>query len=483
MTEITARNEPLNHRELLHTENLTYRYPAPQQERGLDAVSLDVGPGEAVLLSGPSGCGKSTLARCLTGLIPHLYHGQLQGTVQVNGMDTVGSPLWQLAEAAGMVFQNPASQMLSATVEGEIIFGLENLGLDRETIRERLDETISRFGLTGLRDRVPLTLSGGEQQRLALASVVARRPSVLVLDEPLSMLDSTAVVNLTAHLADLKSEGASVVVCEHRTEPLRAIPGLRTVVLGGDGEACVRTEMPQGPFPARVVEPFVLDLSGLTVRLGGREILQNLDWTVAGGTVVAIVGRNGAGKTTLLRALAGLQSYSGEVTVDGQSPDLRMVFQNPDLQLFNPSVRDEILYRIDEPDMARYEWLVQSLGLVGYEDTPPLLLSEGEKKRLVLATVLMRGARHGVLLDEPALGQDRAHKLRLVHLMRALADAGQLVIMTTHDFSLARKADRIVVMGEGGFLADGEPEAVLADGAVWRRSGLVVPEWLDEVVL
>jgi energy-coupling factor transport system ATP-binding protein len=198
---------------------------------------------------------------------------------------------------------------------------------------------------------------------------------------------------------------------------------------------------------------------------------------------VAIVGRNGVGKTTLLRALAGLQSYSGEVTVGGQSPDLRMVFQNPDLQLFNPSVRDEILYRIAEPDMARYEWLVRSLGLVDYEDMPPLLLSEGEKKRLALATVLMRGARHGVLLDEPALGQDRAHKLRLVHLMRALADAGQLVVMTTHDFSLARKADRIVVMGEGGFLADGEPESVLADGAVWRRAGLVVPEWLDEVVL
>jgi energy-coupling factor transport system ATP-binding protein len=297
------------------------------------------------------------------------------------------------------------------------------------------------------------------------------------------MLDSTAVVDLTAHLANLKNEGTSVVFCEHRTEPLCAIPGLRTIFLGDGGEACVHTEMPQDSFPACVVEPFVLELSGLTVRLGGREVLQGLDWKAESGQVVAIVGRNGAGKTTLLRALAGLQAYDGQVTVGGRSPDLRMVFQNPDLQLFNPSVRDEILYRIAEPDMARYEWLVQCLGLVDYQDTPPLLLSEGEKKRLALATVLMRGARHGVLLDEPALGQDRAHKLRLVHLMRALADAGQLVIMTTHDFSLARQADRIVVMGDGGFLADGCPEKVLGDESLWNRAGLVVPEWLDKVAL
>jgi energy-coupling factor transporter ATP-binding protein EcfA2 len=201
---------------------------------------------------------------------------------------------------------------------------------------------------------------------------------------------------------------------------------------------------------------------------------------VQGGQVVAVVGRNGVGKTTLLRALAGLQTYSGTVTVDGGRPDLGLVFQNADLQLFNATVRDEILYRVPDPDMARYAWLLDVLGLSRYEDVPPLLLSEGEKKRVALATVLMRSPRHGLLLDEPSLGQDAVHKARLIHLARALAEAGQLVILTTHDLTLAAQADRLLLLGSEGFVADGPPADVLRDGAAWTRLGLVVPDWIRE---
>jgi energy-coupling factor transporter ATP-binding protein EcfA2 len=155
-----------------------------------------------------------------------------------------------------------------------------------------------------------------------------------------------------------------------------------------------------------------------------------------------------------------------------------MVFQNADLQLFNATVRDEILYRLPNPDMARYTWLLEILGLTAYEATPPLLLSEGEKKRVVLATILMQSPRHGLLLDEPALGQDGAHKDRLVHLARALAGAGQLVIMTTHDLALAAQADRLLLLGPDGLVADGPPDCVLAHEAPWARLGLRVPDWV-----
>ncbi len=459
---------------IMRAEQAAYRYP--QNNHGMAPISLAIRPGERLLVSGPSGCGKSTLARCLTGLIPHLYHGTLEGDVWLLGTRTVDASLWQLAEWAGLVFQNPAAQMLALSVEEEIVFGLENLGLSRPDIEARLEAVVDRFGLQPMRTRSPQTLSGGEQQKLALAAITARQPPVLVLDEPLSMLDGTAAAELVDHLADLAEAGTTLVVCEHREEYLRAIPALRTLRLDGPslGEIAL-TELDIHPADAPLPD---LEVSGLAVELGGRTILRNLSFSLAAGQVVAVVGRNGVGKTTLLRALAGLQKHEGTIAMNGDRPDLGMAFQNADLQLFNATVRDEILYRVPDPDMDLYVWLLEALGLARYEETPPLLLSEGEKKRLALATVLMRRPRHGLLLDEPALGQDAAHKALLVRVARVLARAGWLVILTTHDLPLAAQADRLMLLGPDGFVANGPPSEVLRDEEAWARLGLLVPDWM-----
>jgi energy-coupling factor transport system ATP-binding protein len=460
---------------MLEARDVSYAYP--QHGYGLPSTSLHAQVGDALHIAGPSGSGKSTLARCLSGLIPHLYRGDLGGKVQVDGLRTSAVPLWQLAERAGLVFQNPASQMLTITVEEEIIFGLENLGLHPAVIEERLEAALARFELEPFRQRSPQTLSGGEQQKLALAATMARQPPVLILDEPLSMLDSTASMQLISHLADLARAGTTVVVCEHRAEYLHAIPDLRTIHLNGRPR---HTPCPT-PHPPGFTAPasrFTLHVSDLSVKLGGRPVLRDLSFSAKSGQVLAIVGRNGVGKTTLLRALAGLQRYRGEITVGGQPPDLGMVFQNTDLQLFNPTVREEVLYRLDDPDLERYASLMAMLGLSRYEEAPPLLLSEGEKKRLALAMTVMRGPRHGVLLDEPALGQDAAHKQNLIQLARSLATAGQLVILTTHDLALASRADRLLILGQDGFVADGPPDAILRDEAPWKRVGLRVPAWV-----
>ena len=459
---------------IVQAREIAYRYI--QNSQGLAGVSLELQPGERLLVAGPSGCGKSTLARCLTGLIPHLYHGTMDGEVWLDVQRTADTPLWRLAEWAGLVFQNPAAQMLAHSVEEEIVFGLENLGLPRDTITQRLEATLARFGLESMRDRSPQTLSGGEQQKLALAAITARQPPVLVLDEPLSMLDGTAADELVTHLADLAVVGAAIIACEHREEYLQSIPHLRTLRLPGPAPADV-------PAPVLHLHPAEstaqrLEIEGLTATLGGRTILRDLGLSLESGQVVAIVGRNGVGKTTLLRSLANLQKHEGSVTVNGSEPDLGLVFQNADLQLFNASVREEILFRVPQPDMALYEWLLPALGLARYEQVPPLLLSEGEKKRVALATVLMRRPRHGILLDEPSLGQDAAHKTMLIRLARSLASAGQLVILTTHDLPLAVQADRLLLLGPEGFVADGSPAAVLDDGEAWASLGLAVPEWV-----
>ncbi len=453
---------------------VTYRYP--QNNHGLASTSLSIEPGEPVLIAGPSGCGKSTLARCLTGLIPHLYHGTLEGEVWLDGLRTIDAEMWQLADRAGLVFQNPATQMLGESVEEEIVFGLENLGLSREAIGERVEETLTRFGLQDLRTRAPQTLSGGEQQKLSLAAVTARRPPILVLDEPLSMLDGTAAVELVQHLANLAEAGTAIVVCEHREEYLRPIPRLRTLAL--EGPVPERIKAPALHLQPEQVKAHTLEVEGLTVMLGGRAVLRDLSFSARMGQVVAVVGRNGVGKTTMLRALAGLQKHSGSVKLNGSQPDLGMVFQNADLQLFNASVREEILFRVPEPDMGLYEWLLAALGLARYEDVPPLLLSEGEKKRVALATVLMRKPHHGVLLDEPSLGQDVVHKTHLIRVARALAGAGQLVVLTTHDLTLAAQADQLALLGPEGFVAHGPPAEILHEGAAWASLGLSVPEWV-----
>jgi energy-coupling factor transporter ATP-binding protein EcfA2 len=461
--------------DIVQAKDAAYRYP--QNNHGLDRVSLAIQPGERVLVAGPSGCGKSTLVRCLTGLIPHLYHGTLEGEIWLDGLRTVEVPMWQLAERAGLVFQNPAAQMLAQSVEEEIIFGLENLGLSREVIRGRLESTLALFGLESLRSRTPQTLSGGEQQKLALAAIMARQPPVLVFDEPLSMLDSTAASELVHHITGLADAGTTVVVCEHREEYLLSIPELRTVRLQGQviQEAAIPSLEPHLHQP----QAQRLEVQGLTVALGGRLILRNLTFSAEMGQVVAVVGRNGVGKTTLLRALAGLQGHDGSVTMNGGRPDLGMVFQNADLQLFNATVREEILYRVPDPDMALYAWLLEALGLKRYEDVPPLLLSEGEKKRVALATVLMHKPRHGLLLDEPSLGQDSAHKSQLIRVAHALAEAGQLVVITTHDLGLAAQADRLVLLGPGGLVAQGPPHEVLLDDSAWAKLGLFVPDWMN----
>lgn len=464
---------------LLESREVSFAYP--QDRRGLQPVSLKVGAGEAVLVGGPSGCGKSTLARCLTGLIPHLYHGQYGGQVCVNGERTIDTPLWRLAEQVGMVFQNPAAQMLAPTVADEIVFGLENLGLLRADIGGRLEEALERFGLVQLRLRSPQTLSGGEQQKLALAAITARRPAALVLDEPLSMLDTTAALEFVALTQDLAAGGTAVIYCEHRHEYLRSLRALQTIILG---ENRINTELsrlvPDYPLPGQ--EPFHLQVCGLTVTRSGQTILRDLDLDLPGGKTIALVGRNGVGKTTLFRALVGLQKYTGTIEIQtsgmAETPQLGMVFQNPDLQLFNASVREEILYRQDEPDGHLYEWVLSALGLEKYKNTPPLLLSEGEKRRVALATILMRRPRHGLLLDEPALGQDEAHKAILLRILRAYAGAGYLVVYSTHDLELAAQADHLVLLGPEGIAVQGRSADIMQMEGAWQKLGFVLPEWV-----
>ena len=466
----------------LRAESITYSYqgqPAPS----VRDISLAVGAGERLLITGSSGCGKSTLARCLVGLIPHLYKGQFEGKVWLDGLCTEATPLWQLAEKAGLVMQNAQAQMLASTVEDELAFGLENLGLPRQEIAQRIEEALIRFGLHKLRDNDPRRLSGGEGQRLMLAAMLARRSPILVLDEPLSMLDTTAAHDLVSHLNELAlRQGNAIVVCEHRSRYFHGASAFKELALNSQPSHVVSHDASPAPLPA--VPKFHLAINNLSVALGQRRVLDHLNLNLDSGQIVALVGVNGSGKTTLLRSLVGLQRHEGTVKVtESDAPDFGLVYQNPDLQLFNPTVREEILYRVASPDDNVYRWLIAHLGLEPYQDASPLLLSEGEKKRLCLALVLMHQPRHGVLLDEPTLGQDDHHRTLLGRTVQRLAEAGRLVVVATHDLAwVAHFATHIIVLHQGQIIADGKPNELLRDADVWQHVGLRVPHWIWEPI-
>jgi energy-coupling factor transport system ATP-binding protein len=464
---------------ILETKQVSFQYP--QNGTGLPPTSLQFYPEEMVLVSGASGSGKSTLARCLSGLIPHLYHGKMDGEVLLDGHPTTAFPLWKLSNEIGLVFQNPATQMLTPSVEDEILFGLENLGLARPTMKKRLEETLREFGLTELRNRSPQTLSGGEQQKVALASIMARKPPVIIFDEPLSMLDPNATLEFLEQIQKLKQTGRTAILFEHRKETLASLDGIRPVHL--PGRKLAPQDIPDFEWPQTQSE-FTVSIRDLSLAYGTQQVLSRVNFSARSGERIAIVGKNGVGKTTLLRALVGFHPYTGQITISpsGSSPqpDFGIVYQNPDLQLFNPTVREEILYRLENPDPAYYEWLIRALGLSEYETWPPLLLSEGEKKRAALATVLMRKPQHGVLLDEPSLGQDTAHKKMLLRILGALSKAGKLILITTHDVQLAAHMDRVIFLSEEGIAADGPPAEVLYQPANWTRAGMRYPDWLTQ---
>ena len=203
---------------LIETRNLTYTYPGGTKPSLLN-VSIKIEKGEFTLITGPSGCGKTTLCRCFNGLIPHFYQGELKGEVVVAGLKVAEKQIYELAKHVGLVFQNPENQLFALSVEKDVAFGLENLGVPREKLRTRVDWALRLTGIQDLRERAPYELSGGQQQRVAIASVLAMQPEIIVLDEPTSFLDPLGAKKIFEDIYELnKKLGITVVLVEHRLD-------------------------------------------------------------------------------------------------------------------------------------------------------------------------------------------------------------------------------------------------------------------------
>jgi energy-coupling factor transporter ATPase len=203
---------------VIETDSLSYTYPgAPKPS--IRNVSMQIRKGEFVLITGPSGCGKTTLCRCLNGLIPHFYQGELKGKITVAGSNVVDQQIYELAKHVGFVFQNPENQLFALSVEKDVAFGLENLGVSRGEMRQKVDWAMNQCGIYDLRERAPHELSGGQQQRVAIASVLAMQPEIIVLDEPTSFLDPLSAKRIFEVVYELNRKlGITVILVEHRLD-------------------------------------------------------------------------------------------------------------------------------------------------------------------------------------------------------------------------------------------------------------------------
>ena len=444
--------------------HLTYTYPSAE-EPALRDVCLEIDEGLTVV-AGPSGGGKSTLLRVFNGLVPHFHGGAISGSASVGTLDIVATHTRDLARHVGFVFQDPELQTVYNVVDREVAFGLENLAVSPHEMARRVEEALDAAGALHLLGRTVRTLSGGERQRVALASALAMRPELVVLDEPTSQLDPQGATSVLSALMSMVERGTHAVVSEHRLEPiLDHARGLLFIERGVVVEADPKTWSPQ-PTSGLMARQSAIgaeawSLERVTAGFGGRVVIDGVDLAGCGGEVVALSGPNGGGKTTLLRLIAGtLTPVSGVV---GRRPGrIAYLPQNPAALLHRPTVRSEVTFTIGRAgESEQPEVILDELGLMSVAERYPRDLSSGERQRAALAAVLP-GSPGLVLLDEPTRGMDGAARARLVSLVARLRDLGAAVVLATHDVELrAALADRIVNVA-GGRVLEQPRDAVLA---------------------
>jgi energy-coupling factor transport system ATP-binding protein len=425
---------------LARVDGLSFGYPG-----GVPAVrdiSLELAPGEVVALLGPSGSGKSTLMRALAGLVPHFHGGRFAGRVEVGGLDTRLHGPAALVGTVATVFQDPENQVVMTRVENEVAFGLENIGVEPAEIWPRVESALARVGAAHLAGRRTVELSGGELQRVCLASALALEPRLLLLDEPTSQLDAEAA---EAFLDAVEAAGCAVVISEQRVDRALAIAD-RVVMLEegrlvldapvGEAREWLASARPryagglEAHDPAFGAGEEILRVSGVSFAYGrGPEILGGRSLAVRRGEIVALEGRNGCGKTTLAKVAAGLlDPSSGTVTRTGRATYLS---QDPGRYLVCETAIEEVALGV-RGDQARAAAELARFGLEFATCRHPRDLSSGERERLGIAAVSV-SEPDLLVLDEPTRGIDPDRKAALAAWLLEQAAAGRGVLVATHD--------------------------------------------------
>jgi energy-coupling factor transport system ATP-binding protein len=484
-------------------DGVAFRY-AGADRPALAGISFRLGAGGVLLIVGPSGSGKSTLARAIAGLVPRDVPGEWRGSLRVGELEVSTASPAEVTARVGILFQDPASQLVMDRAADDVAFGLENRAWPPGAMQSRVPEALGATGLGGFERRRGTRLSGGEQQRLALAGVEAPWPPVLVLDEPTANLDPAGAAALFGRLAALRDERrTTIVLVEHRADQAWPLADLvlaldatgAPIDLGPPEDVLARSRdrlaregiwLPGEDVARPAREPIVWSESPsgtalVEVRDGrfeyirGKPAVRDVELEISAGERVALVGPNGSGKSTLLRLVAGLlRPTVGSVALDGLDPSrlpalhlarlAGFVFQDPELGFLADTVAEEIALGLDPAAVGAAAEVLERLGLPldRFGERSPYRLSGGEQRRLSVATALARRPRL-LLLDEPTFGQDRRGWEAMAAMLGELVEEGTAMVAATHDERFAtRVARRRIEMADGWVVADDGPNRASA---------------------
>ena len=539
-------------RPAIEVRDLSVKYPL-RRRPALKGVSFDVAQGETLLILGPSGGGKSTLALTLNGLIPHNIEADVSGSVRVLGMEAFSTPPGMLSKHVGVVFQDPEAQFCTLTVADEVAFGLENLGVPRSEMDGRIRRALSMVGMEGMERRHVGDLSGGEKQRLALASVLVMEPEIIVLDEPTANLDPLSTVEFFRIVEPLRREHTILIVehkldeCIHLVDRVLVLSHEGTVVAEGPPREIFSRRssdlLRYGIWIPQVTEwalglrsrGFAVPTLPLTVeeavalarelRIGREEIAPaaRKRWSIRGrpaavevrglsytypraeapalksaslevpeGSLFALLGPNGSGKSTLAAHLISIRTPPprkvfvfgadvAETPLERLTEMVGYVFQNPEHQFVTDSVYDELAYSLRvrgwrESEIApKVESVLRDFHLEHLAKANPFTLSQGQKRRLSVATMLVVGQRL-LVLDEPTFGQDRLTTERMIARWKALQAKGVTVLFITHDMRLVLEvAEQVAVLSNGSTIYQGAVERLYSEESLLREAHIVPP--------
>ncbi|KYH30333.1 MULTISPECIES: ABC transporter ATP-binding protein [Clostridium] len=512
----------------IEIKDLNYYYP-DTKEKALDNINISVESGDIVLVLGESGSGKSTLGKCISGAIPNFYGGNISGSIIIGGKPLNDMEHNERSREITMVFQDPERQLLMNKVHREVAFGLENTGVEEKKIKRRVFEAMQFSNILSLANRNIDTLSGGQKQKVAVASAISYLPKCIILDEPTSQLDPTSSEEIVSLVKKINEEmGVTIIVIEQRVEKwfnaadkIFIMKQGRKVFYGNKMDMyrekneyitsflpsylklCKSlniSEVPQNLKEARkrlksfkyerkvskehnLNEVIKINIKKLYYSYEKEEALRGINLSVRDGDFISILGPNGAGKSTFLKSIMGLIKYKGSIEIDKKevkkqalkdlAKTVGYVSQNPNDYISKDTVYEEVKFTLDNYriiDEGIIEETLRTLDLYKIKDKNPRDISGGERQRLAIASILVLKPKI-LLLDEPTRGIDNKIKGSLGKALRKLNEGGTTILMVTHDIEFAAEyGSSFLLMFNGEIVAQGSKEEVLSEGIYYTTT-------------
>lgn len=448
-----------------------------ENRKSLDGINISIDKGEFIVINGDSGCGKSTLALCIGGFLKG--KGNKSGSIKIDDIDVFSQEIYDLSKKIGIIQQDPEGQICTLRVKNEVAFGLENLMISPEEIKNKLKHYLKMLGIEHLENRDLFSLSGGEKQKVAIASVMAMEPDILIFDEPTSNLDPVATKEIFQTISKIKKKtNITIIVIEHKLEYLeglwdRIIFMDKAKIRGMSNKLTKRDSSWNNDWNGPLGNKMI-DIQNLSFEKDGKEILSNINFSLKEGEVLSIIGKNGSGKTTLLLHMLGIYKPSdGKVIILGEdtknknvsqlSRNVGYVFQNPNHQIFEETVWKELNFgpKNFKIEFSNGEKMLNDFKLNEYCSKSPQELSFGEKRRLNIASIMACDPKI-IILDEPFVGQDDRNTELILNWIDKEKRSGKIIIYVSHDPRILNsREDRILFLDNGKLIVDGKKKEVI----------------------